>query len=140
MSKTEFSELIKIEKNKLQNLERELQRELARVSNFQHEISTIEGEILEIEYPISGTFSMLQQYNIAMHNMKSEAKKREIGITEAQRRIEHIRQDMIGVEREIEKFQFLEEEILKERRAEEKRRESKELDEMAVMLYKRSRS
>lgn len=133
--KTQFSELIKLEKNKLQNLEREIQKERAKISKYREEILEIESEILKIEYPISGTFSMLQQFNIAMHNMKNEARKREGGIDASNRRVEKLKMDMIIVEREIEKYQFLEDEILKERREEEKRAESKEMDEIATILH-----
>ncbi len=136
---TQFTQLIKIEKNKLQNIEREIERERAKIANYQKEIEKIEEDILNIDYPTHGTFSMLQQFNIAMHNMKNEIYNREGLIDTSNRRIEQLRNDMVSVQREIEKFQYLENEILKKRVEEEKRREAKEMDEIAVMLHFQNR-
>ena len=136
---TQFTQLIKIEKNKLQNIEKEIERERAKIATYQKEIEKIEEDILNIDYPTHGTFSMLQQFNIAMHNMKNEIYKREGLIDASNRRIEQLRNDMVSVQREIEKFQYLENEILKKRAEEEKRREAKEMDEIAVMLHFQNR-
>ncbi len=136
---TQFTQLIKIEKNKLQNIEKEIERERAKIANYQKEIEKIEEDILNIDYPTHGTFSMLQQFNIAMHNMKNEIHKREGLIDASNRRIEQLRNDMVLVQREIEKFQYLENEILKKRAEEEKRREAKEMDEIAVLLHFQNR-
>ena len=42
---------------------------------------------------------------------------------------------MILVEHEIEKYKFLENEILKKRKLEEKKREEKDIDEIATILH-----
>ena len=133
--KTQFSELIKIEKNKLQSLEREIQRERAEILKLQNEIQEIEDEILKIDYPTTGTFSMLQQFNIAMHNMKREVQNRHGKIDASHRRLEKLKSDMILVEHEIEKYKFLENEILKKRKLEERKREEKDIDEIATILH-----
>jgi flagellar export protein FliJ len=134
--KTQFSDLITIEKNKLQPLQQKLAQNLTQIEQINLKISEIEKDILEIDYPISGTFSMLQQFNIAMHNMKNEIELLKKERLKAMDRVAEAKRGLAIQNREIEKFQFLHEEILKERRAIEKKRESKDLDEIAVILSK----
>ena len=135
MRKTEFSDIIKIEKNKIQNLEKELKNEFSTISQTKKMIQNLKNEILKIDYPISGTFSMLQQYNLAMHNMKGDIQNLETQKNQAENRIIGIRERMKSVNMELEKFKFLEDEVIKKRRLEILKQESKELDEIATILF-----
>ena len=138
--KTEFTGIIKIQKNKLQNLEKELKREFSLIDKYSSEMVQIEKDILHIDYPISGNFSMLQQYNLAMHNMKSDMQKLSEKRNKTEERINQIRLEMKNVDIELEKFKFIEDEVLKERRANLLKEESKELDEIATILYSINRN
>ncbi len=134
--KTQFSDLVKIAKNKLQTLERELGSIKAEIEKTNEMIIQKEAEIIKIEYPISGVFSILQQYNIAMHNMKNEIedlKHKKLNLSD---KIGNIHKKMIEANREIEKFKYLESEVLEAYRIELQKAEAKELDEIAVMLFK----
>jgi flagellar biosynthesis chaperone FliJ len=133
--KTEFTDIIKIEKNKLQKLEKQLKNEFSIISQANKMIETMENEILKIDYPISGNFSTLQQYNLAMHNMKGEIVKLETQRVQAQNRIIDIRENMKLVNMELEKFKYLEDEVLKQRSLDIQKKESKELDEIATILF-----
>jgi len=133
--KTEFTDIIKIERNKLQNLEKELKKEFSLIDEYSKNMENIEKDILKIDYPISGTFSMLQQYNLAMHNMKGDIQKFSELRNKAGERINNIRVNMKNVNIELEKFKFIENEIIKERREHLLKEESKNLDEIATILY-----
>jgi flagellar biosynthesis chaperone FliJ len=143
--KTQFTDLLKISKNKLQTLEREVALIRAKIENInlviiEKEEEILKEEILKIEYPISGTFSVFQQYNITMHNMKryiEDLKLNKLSLTD---KINNIRQKMVEVNREIEKFKYLENQVLEARREELKKLEEKNLDEIAVMLYKKDKN
>jgi len=133
--KTKFTDIIKIEKNKLQNLEKELKNEFKLIDDYSKNMENIEKDILQIDYPISGTFSMLQQYNFAMHNMKSDVQKLNEMRNKAGERINKIRLKMKNVNIELEKFKFIEDEIIQERRKQFLEEESKNLDEIAIILH-----
>ena len=123
--KTQFTDLLKISKNKLQTLEREVALIRAKIENINLLIIEKEEEILKIEYPISGNFSVFQQYNITMHNMKryiEDLKLNKLSLTD---KINNIRQKMVEVNREIEKFKYLENQVLEVRREELKKLEEK---------------
>jgi len=139
-NKTEFTDIIKIEKNKIQNLEKELKREFSLIERISNEMAQLDSDILNIDYPSSGTFSMLQQYNFAMHNMKGDIQKLSEQRTQSGQRVNQIRTDMKNINIELEKFRFIEDEILKERRIAILKEESKELDEIATILYSTNRS
>ena len=134
--KTQFTDILKIEKNRLQTLERELKFNQAEIERLNFEIAQKEAEILQIEYPISGNFSIYQQYNISMHNMKQnieDLKNKKLLVND---QIGRLRQKMIEVNKSIEKYKYLENQVLEAHRLELKRLEEKNLDEIAVMLYK----
>jgi len=72
MKKTQFTDILKIKKNKIKEIEQKIQKVRFGIAKNKERIKEIEEDILNIEYPISGYFSVLQQYNLAMNNMKSE--------------------------------------------------------------------
>ena len=137
--KTKFSDLIKLKKRNLEQLEKELQIEFGRVRKSEKEIALLEQEILEIDYPTSGNFAMLQQFNIAMHNMKGDIGKIREEKLASLDRIGEIQKKMVEANMEVEKYQYLENEILKKRKYEIEKEESKRLDEVATILFTNKR-
>jgi hypothetical protein len=134
MKKTQFTDLIKIQKIKVENIEREIAKERGNITLLENRASEIEGDILEIEYPTMGTFSAYQQMNIAMKNMKGSVKKLHEGKNETQNRIAVLQQELKKEQLELEKFIYLENDILKKFAQKQKMVEKNYTDEVATLL------
>jgi flagellar biosynthesis chaperone FliJ len=134
VKKTQFTDLIKIQKMKVEKIEREISKEQGHITLFENRASEIEGEILEIQYPTMGTFSAFQQMNMAMHNMKGDVKRLQDGKRETQNRIATLQQKLKKEQMELEKFLYLEQDVLKKVAEKKKVAERNYTDEVAILL------
>jgi flagellar biosynthesis chaperone FliJ len=134
--KTKFTDLIKLQEKKIETLEREIKVEYSKIGGFERMADEVREEILEIEYPDSGTnFSAFRQMNIAMHNMKSDIGTFEKAKDSSKKRIAEIKLEIQNRDRELKKFKYLENEILKKELKKREQRERAESDEIASILY-----
>ena len=112
MKKTQFTDILKIKKNKIKEIEQKIQKVRFGIAKNKERIQEIEEDILNIEYPISGYFSVLQQYNLAMNNMKSDIYNLENQIEQANNIIAQLQEELKLANLEFEKFKFLNDEVL----------------------------
>jgi len=135
MKKTQFTDILKIKKNKIKEIEQKIQKVRFGIAKNQERIKEIEEDILNIEYPISGYFSVLQQYNLAMNNMKSEIYNLENQIEQANNIIAQLQEELKLANLEFEKFKFLNDEVLEKEAKRLKKLEENRLDEIATILF-----
>ena len=135
MKKTQFTDILKIKKNKIKEIEQKIQKVRFGIAKNQERIKEIEEDILNIEYPISGYFSVLQQYNLAMNNMKSDIYNLENQIEQANNIIAQLQEELKLANLEFEKFKFLNDEVLEKEAKRLKKLEENRLDEVATILF-----
>jgi len=135
MKKTQFTDILKIKKNKIKEIEQKIQKVRFGIAKNQERIKEIEEDILNIEYPISGYFSVLQQYNLAMNNMKSDIYNLENQIEQANNIIAQLQEELKLANFEFEKFKFLNDEVLEKEAKRLKKLEENRLDEIATILF-----
>ena len=135
MKKTQFTDILKIKKNKIKEIEQKIQKVRFGIAKNQERIKEIEEDILNIEYPISGYFSVLQQYNLAMNNMKSDIYNLENQIEQANNIIAQLQEELKLANLEFEKFKFLNDEVLEKEAKRLKKLEENRLDEIAIILF-----
>jgi flagellar biosynthesis chaperone FliJ len=135
MKKTKFSDLIEIEKRKIEALELELRAEYEKIGDIDIRVSQIEEEIVDIEYPSTGLFSAYRQFHIAMHNMKNDIKNLQSVKLSSRSRVRDISGQIREREQELEKWKYLEDDILKKEREKAKKREQREADEVASLIF-----
>jgi flagellar biosynthesis chaperone FliJ len=135
MKKTQFTDILKIKKNKIKEIEQKIQKVRFGIAKNQERIKEIEEDILNIEYPISGYFSVLQQYNLAMNNMKSDIYNLENQIEQANNIIAQLQEELKLANLEFEKFKFLNDEVLEKEAKRLKKLEENRLDEIATILF-----
>ena len=135
MKKTQFTDILKIKKNKIKEIEQKIQKVRFGIAKNKERIKEIEEDILNIEYPISGYFSVLQQYNLAMNNMKSEIYNLENQIEQANNIIAQLQEELKLANLEFEKFKFLNDEVLEKEAKRLKKLEENRLDEIATILF-----
>jgi flagellar biosynthesis chaperone FliJ len=140
MKKTQFTDILKIKKNKIKEIEQKIQKVRFGIAKNQERIKEIEEDILNIEYPISGYFSVLQQYNLAMNNMKSDIYNLENQIEQANNIIAQLQEELKLANLEFEKFKFLNDEVLEKEAKRLKKLEENRLDEIAIILFNQKRN
>ena len=140
MKKTQFTDILKIKKNKIKEIEQKIQKVRFGIAKNQERIKEIEEDILNIEYPISGYFSVLQQYNLAMNNMKSDIYNLENQIEPANNIIAQLQEELKLANLEFEKFKFLNDEVLEKEAKRLKKLEENRLDEIAIILFNQKRN
>ncbi len=140
MKKTQFTDILKIKKNKIKEIEQKIQKVRFGIAKNQERIKEIEEDILNIEYPISGYFSVLQQYNLAMNNMKSDIYNLENQIEQANNIIAQLQEELKLANLEFEKFKFLNDEVLEKEAKRLKKLEENRLDEIATILFNQKRN
>ena len=140
MKKTQFTDILKIKKNKIKEIEQKIQKVRFGIAKNQERIKEIEEDILNIEYPISGYFSVLQQYNLAMNNMKSDIYNLENQIEQANNIIAQLQEELKLANLEFEKFKFLNDEVLEKEAKRLNKLEENRLDEIATILFNQKRN
>ena len=140
MKKTQFTDILKIKKNKIKEIEQKIQKVRFGIAKNKERIKEIEEDILNIEYPISGYFSVLQQYNLAMNNMKSDIYNLENQIEQANNIIAQLQEELKLANLEFEKFKFLNDEVLEKEAKRLKKLEENRLDEIAIILFNQKRN
>ena len=140
MKKTQFTDILKIKKNKIKEIEQKIQKVRFGIAKNKERIQEIEEDILNIEYPISGYFSVLQQYNLAMNNMKSDIYNLENQIEQANNIIAQLQEELKLANLEFEKFKFLNDEVLEKEAKRLKKLEENRLDEIAIILFNQKRN
>jgi flagellar biosynthesis chaperone FliJ len=135
MKKTQFTDILKIKKNKIKEIEQKIQKVRFGIAKNRERIKEIEEDILNIEYPISGYFSVLQQYNLAMNNMKYDIYNLENQIEQANNIISELQEELKLANLEFEKFKFLNDEVLEKEAKRLKKLDENRLDEIATILF-----
>lgn len=134
---TRYSSLVVLKKNTVDKIERELQqlhRDLRGAENALQE-SKIFLESLQI--PQTGTIAQIKASSLLFHSQRTQIKQNQEKIYTLESKIQQTKNNLKKEMIEYEKFKYLELEEIKKRLKEAKIAESKELDEIALMTFKR---
>lgn len=133
--KTKFTQLVKLKKQQLNEIEIELVTINNKIASLKDEINKINEAIKSISKPSKGTFRELNSTQEAFHSYMFE-------IEELNKRVESLilKRNQVELKMkelyvEYEKFKYLEATEIKKILKEQKRKEEEELNEISVMLY-----
>jgi len=134
MKKTKFSSLVKIKKNKLEEIERQILDVQHRKQKVEKEITTVHQKIEDFHLPQEGAFSTFQlsKENLSILLIELDSLKQRLQV-----RIEQIKglQELYKeADIELEKFMILHSQELEIQKLELEKLESKEMDEIANIL------
>jgi len=133
--KTRFSDLLKVKKQKLSEVERELQDVRERKKRLEGKIEAINFEIASLKQPKSGDFTLMQ---IARETFLSLMNQKEIlnqKLTLRTEQIEGLQALYKEANIEYEKVAYLDSEEVQKEMKRIKEEESKALDEIANILF-----
>ncbi|MGP1579865.1 MAG: flagellar export protein FliJ [Wolinella sp.] len=133
--KTKFSELLRVKKEALKEMERAILTISQHIERRELEIEAILREILEIVIPSLGTYAeflRIQEIKRA-HIEEMEQKRLEVAQLRAERTL--MREHLKELNLEYEKAKYLENLEIQKMLARKKHQESVEMDEISLMLY-----
>jgi len=134
--KTKFDSIVKLKKLEVDKVQRELIKQNAKIEKLNQELQILIDELNSIEYPKNGNFSIITQIkmlqNLLLNQIKE--KKNEIEIAKNQKKL--LQGQLKDKELEYEKMKYLQNEEIKKYLNKLKKEEAKNMDEIALMLFK----
>jgi len=134
--KTKFDSLVKLKKVKIDEVENELSKINQSIFKVKEELEKLKKEFSEFHYPTSGNFSILQQFKILQQALLNQITKKQTDINLLENQQNSIMQKLKEVNLEYEKYKYLQGEEIKKEIKRIKQKEIKDMDEIALMLYK----
>jgi len=135
--KTRYSSLVSVKKNIMQKSEQVLQKANLNLNNAKAALKQSLQSLQEITAPKSGQISEFLANRTLLDSQRSMIKHNEEWVAYVKREIleikEQLKYDMI----EYEKFKYLEVQEIQKILKEEKIKEAKDLDEVALMTHTR---
>jgi flagellar biosynthesis chaperone FliJ len=137
--KTKFDALVKLKKMEVDKLSREITKQNGKIAKATDELKNLNEEFKQIEYPKSGSFSLITQIKILQNALLNQItlKKEEIKFLENQKNL--LKAQLRDKELEYEKMKYLQAEEIKKIVNKMKKEEAKKMDEIALMLFKGER-
>jgi flagellar export protein FliJ len=133
---TKFSQLAKLRKQKLESIEIEIAIANRQKRDALSNIQRLNEEINLVVIPKKGNFSEISICNDAIRSVSLRKKAQEELIVSIDKHLEELQKAYKSANIEYEKIKYLEERELQKRIKQIKLKESKELDEIANMLYR----
>ena len=133
--KTRYSPLVSVKKNIMQKSERVLQSANVNYYNAKEALEISLQELHTIETPQTGNIQEFLSARTLLDAQRSVISHNEEWMHFAHREIEEAKEQLKKDSIEFEKFNYLELEEIKKILKEKKIKESKDLDEVALMTY-----
>lgn len=134
--KTKFDSIVKVKKQTLDESERELKALHARIYQEEERLQTFSHDLTTIDYPHDGNFGLFMQqrsFLSILHNQIDTQKTFLANLEkEKEKQALKVKKDRI----EYEKMKYLKTEEIKKIIKNKNIKEMKEMDEIAIMLYK----
>jgi len=132
--KTKFSDILKIKKQAVEKIERNIQKINSSIQMLQNKINSLNNEFSSFSFPKEGDFRQFQQVKLMQENLINEIKNFENQIGILENRKNELMQERKKANIEYEKIKYLHELEIQKMIKEKRIKESKEMDEIAILL------
>ena len=133
--KSRFSPLVKVKKNSMQKSERFLQKATVNLNSASSALELSYNSLKEIAPPSRGSMSQMLASRTLLSSQRELIKHNQEWVTFAKNQIEQAKAQLKADMIELEKFQYLELEEIKQELKKKAVLEAKNLDEVALMAY-----
>lgn len=133
--KSRFSPLVKVKKNSMQKSERFLQKATVNLSSASSALELSYNTLKDIAPPSRGTMSQMLASRTLLNSQRELIKHNQEWVTFAKNQIEQAKVQLKADMIELEKFQYLELQEIKQELKKRALQEAKDLDEVALMTY-----
>jgi len=134
--KTKFDSLVKLKKLKISEIEKEISKLNNQITNATEELEQIQTEISNFQLPQEGNFALITQFKMMLNAMINQKVNKEKQINFLNNQKEILTNQLKEANLEYEKMKYLQGEEIKKYIKQLKEKEAKEIDEIALMLYK----
>ena len=138
--KTKFDSIVKIKKNEVEKIERNIQKINSSIAMLNHKIEELKNRLSSFSYPHSGNFSQFNQYKIMQNTLIEEI----VGFENQVKILEGRKKDLLEEYKkaniEYEKMKYLQTEEIKKILKKLKQKEQIEMDEIAILLRHKNES
>jgi len=132
--RTKFSDILKVKKQAVEKIERNIQKINASINNLKVKIDNLEDTLFSLTTPKEGNFSLFSQIKTQQNLLRDEIKNLKNQIVVLDNRKNELMAGLKKANIEYEKIKYLEnleiQKIIKEKRL----KEIKEMDEIAILL------
>ncbi len=137
--KTTFSNPLKIKKEIVKEIERELINKRQSRENLLKEIETIDNKISNFKFPTEGSISLLQLSKESFALFNEQKDKLKYNLVKIEQNINTLNIQYKEANIEYEKILYLHKEEIRRFKKELKLKEDKMMDEVANILFERSK-
>ena len=138
--KTKFDSVVKLKKQTLDNIERNLQKINASIQNLNARIEELNNTLLSFTFPKEGNFALLNQIKHQQHIIRDEIMNIKNQILVLEGRKKELLDELKKANIEYEKMKYLQAEEIKKILKEKKLKEARDMDEIAILLRERNES
>ena len=138
--KTKFDGVVKIKKQQVERIENDIRKINKSILELNREIEELKDSLLLFTLPKTGTFNKIKQIKESQNIIKNQIQNLENQIVILQNRKNELLNELKKANIDYEKMKYLQNEEIKKALKELKLKESREMDEIAILLRKRDES
>ena len=138
--KTKFDSVVKVKKQQVERIENDIRKINKSILELNREIEEFKDSLLLFTLPKTGTFNKIKQIKESQNIIKNQIQNLENQIVILQNRKNELLNELKKANIDYEKMKYLQNEEIKKALKELKLKESREMDEIAILLRKRDES
>jgi len=132
--KTKFDGVVKIKKQQVEKLENDIRKINKSILDLNRQIEELKTSLLSFTFPKTGTFSKIKQIKESQNIIKNQIQNLENQIVILQNRKKELLNELKKANIDYEKMKYLQNAEIKKALKEMKLKESREMDEIAILL------
>ena len=134
--KTKFDSLIKLKKLKIDEIQSNISKINSSLQKELNNLQILENEFASMALPKEGNFAVITQFKMIQQAKIREINQKKSQIEFIKSQIENLNNQLKDANLEYEKIKYLQAEEIKKYIKKLKEAEAKNMDEIALMLYK----
>jgi len=138
--KTKFDSVVKLKKQNVDKIQNDIQKINKAILELSEKTEELRSSLLRLTIPKSGLFSKITQINTQKSFIRNEIKNLQNQIQILASRKKELFNELKSAKIEYEKMKYLQGEEIKKKLKELKLKESREMDEIAILLRNQNES
>ena len=134
--KTKFDSLVQLKQLKIDEIQNNLSKLNKALQEEENILNILENEFSSLTLPKEGNFSLINQFKIIQQAKIREINQKKSQINFIKSQIENTNNQLKEANLEYEKMKYLQSEEIKKYLKKIKENEAKNMDEIALMLFK----
>jgi flagellar biosynthesis chaperone FliJ len=138
--KTKFSAVVKVKKQAVDKLQRDIQKINSSILQVKQQIQELQNILFSLTLPQNGNFSLFSQIKAQQNMLRDEIEKFKNQIMVLENRKNELMNELKKANIEYEKMKYIEAQEIKKLLKKNKLKEARYMDELAILLRKNDES